>query len=1075
MIKAMIHRAAKPLLIRVALILGIGALPPAARAAGPSVEFNRDIRPILSENCFVCHGPDASHRKGKLRLDIAEAAMAPRKESGPAVVPGKPEESALIKRINEADDDERMPPRESRKALTDAQKQTLRRWIEQGAKYQQHWAFIPPARPEIPKASPATTNPIDALLIERLSREGFKFSPPADRPSLLRRVSLDLTGLPPTLKEIDAFLADSSADAYEKQVDRLLASPRYGEHMAVWWLDAARYADSNGYQNDFLRQQWRWRDWVIEAFNRNEPFDQFTIEQIGGDQLPNATLDQKIATGFHRNHRTVTEAGSISEEWRTEYVIDRVATTGQVWLGVTIGCARCHDHKFDPFTQKEFYQLAAFFNSIAEEGLVNETPGNVPPKIVTPTREQQARLGELDKAVAAAEAESKIVIASAVAAQVEWERTAVAKPSEEIGAGMAWRVPLDGSLNTIRPGQEKPAAAVWNGSPSPEWKKTSALGSAIRFAGKDGHFAEVPETPMVDGSKPFAAAAWVKLDDLKHGGTVLSRMDEGAAFRGFDLSLNEGKLTFHLIHHWQDNVLKVTSNQPLSVGRWQHVVVSYDGTRKPAGVALYIDGHKQEITVNENSLTGTTETAQPLRLGLRTRTLALLGELRDVRFYERTLRDDDIKALMFAPYLAMARAPVSGRTPEQSAALADWYQHTQHAPSAAALAKVEEARRVKRDFEAQLPTTMIMAEREKPRDTFILRRGEYDKPGEKVTHGTPAMLPPLPPGVPANRLALGRWLVAKENPLTARVIANRMWERFFGVGLVKTSDDFGSQGEPPANQALLDWLACELQQPTVTPPVAGQPAKSWDLKAFQKLLVTSAAYRQSSAATPVLLERDPENRLLASGPRFRLSAEVIRDQALAISGTLVEKLGGPSVKPYQPSGVWEELIMVGENQYKPDTGDSLHRRTLYTFVRRTAQQPSLAIFDAPSREVCVIRRGRTNTPLQALGLMNDVTYVEASRHFAERMIQNGGTTARDRLMYGFRIATARSPRPEELAVLERGLTARLAVFRQNPADAKRLLEVGDKKSAPAIDPAELAAYTTAASVILNLDEVVTHQ
>ena len=775
--------------VAVLLIGSCVPLTPGARAADPSpIDFRREILPILSDHCFLCHGPDSKTRKADLRLDVKEGALRPK---GPVIVPGKSAESELFRRISSTDPDEVMPPRKSGKALSPRQVDLLKAWIDRGATWSRHWAFEPPKRlsPPMVKEPGWARNPIDVFILHRLESEKLAHSPPTARGTLIRRVFLDLTGLPPSPRDVEAFVADNSPDAYERLVDRLLASPSYGERMAMDWLDGARYADTNGYQNDFARTMWPWRDWVIAAFNANQPFDRFTIEQIAGDLLPGATQSQRIATGFNRNNRTVTEAGSIEEEWRVENAVDRIETTATVFLGLTMGCARCHDHKYDPVSQSEFYRFFGYFNSVNEKGVYTETKGNVPPLIVLPRPEDTRRLGEFDLAISVARAY---------------------------------------------------------------------------------------------------------------------------------------------------------------------------GTKKHA-----------EALVKQ-----------------------------------------------------------------------------------------------KAEYEKTIPSVMVMEEMPKPRPMYLLKRGQYDQPDRTRTlePGTPSCLPSPPKGASRDRLGLARWLVSPENTLTARVEVNRIWQHHFGVGLVKTAENFGVQGELPSHPELLDWLATELIR------------TGWDVKAMHRLIVTSATYRQASRVSKDLVAHDPENRLLARGPRFRLSAEVVRDNALVIAGLLASRVGGPSVKPYQPAGLWEELAGgAGEGPYIQDKGPNLYRRSLYVYRKRTVPHPALATFDAPSRETCQVKRARTNTPLQALELLNDVAYVEAARALGQLMLSEGGCSPEDRIAYAFRRAMARTPTPAELAVLRRGLERYLSAYRSDPGAADHLIHHGESPASPHVDRVELAAYTATAGVILNLDETISQE
>jgi len=771
------------------------------------VDFDREVRPILADKCFTCHGFDPGKRVVGLRLDTAEGATAVLASGHRAIVPGNAERSELVKRVAA----KTMPPPGSRKQLSEKEIDILRRWVAQGAKYAKHWAYVTPTRPTPPKVKDAkwVRNPIDQFVLARLEEEGMKPSPEADRVTLIRRASLDLTGIPPTPAEVDAFVADQSPRAFEKVVDRLLASPRYGERLAWDWLDAARYADTNGYQGDRTRTMWPWRDWVIQSFNRDMPYDQFTVEQLAGDLLPNATIEQRVATGFNRNHMLNGEGGRHAEESRVDYVVDRVDTTSTVWMGLTLGCARCHDHKFDPLAQKEYYQLFAYFNNVPETGSVDRG-GNANPILSVPAPDEQAKIDELTGKIAALQAQRQ--------AAADPDKPAIQKQLDEV----------NNSLNGVR--------------------------NAIRF------------------------------------------------------------------------------------------------------------------------------------------------------------------------------------------------------------------------------TTMVMAELPPAdsRKSFVLIKGAWDKRGEQVTPGVPASLTPLPDAAPANRLGLARWLVDPAHPLTGRVTVNRYWQLLFGMGLVKTAEDFGVQGERPTHPELLDWLACWfIASPTTPAPGAETPAGAkWSVKQLVRLIVTSATYRQSSAVTPAALERDPENRLLARGSRFRLPSGALRDQALAISGLLVEKIGGPAVKPYQPPGVWEEATF-GKITYQQDHGDKLYRRTLYTFWRRIVGPTNL--FDSAARQACTVRQGRTNTPLHALTLLNDVTFVEAARVFAQRVLLNGGATPGARIETAFRMATGRKPSEREQQVLARALLRLQTQYRAAPDTAGKLLAVGESPRDEKLDSVEHAAYTGLCSLILNLDEVLTRE
>ncbi len=1017
-----------------------GALVCQGAAAGAAsveqtVEFNRDIRPILSDRCFTCHGPDSNNRKTKLRFDTEAGAKV---DLGGkfAIVPGDPAKSEMIRRITATDAAVRMPPAYSGYKLAESEIDLIRRWIEQGAKWQKHWSFLPPRRSLLPAVSDNKwpRNGIDYFVQQRLEREGLKPSPEADRPTLIRRVTLDLTGLPPAPADVDAFLADHSPNAYEKLVDRLLASPRYGERMAVRWLDAARYADTNGYQTDAERYMWRWRDWVIDAFNRNQPFDQFTVEQIAGDLLPNATLAQKIATGFNRNHRGNGEGGIIPEEYLVEYAVDRVETTATVWLGLTMGCARCHDHKYDPLQQKEFYQVLAYFNNIPDRGRYNKY-GNTPPLILAPTPAQQSELDTLEQELHAANMLFASEQTALETAQRAWEQT-LGNTTDS-----AWTVP-DGLVKRLQ--LDGGAAGRVGGAESFDGKRLVDAGNVANFGFYD----------------KFTLAAWIYPKAAT--GAIVARTLDVPEAEGYGLYLKDGKVQVNLVQRWLDDALRVETAEPLELDRWHHVLMTYDGSRSADSVQIYVNGEPRKLRVLLDELNQSFATKEPLRIGggggpgNRFR-----GLIDDVHVYNVPLSPEQAAVLAAAePVHEIACIPVEKRTAAQRNKIA-WYFLEKHAPVQIRKAwrELDDARREYEKFAESIPTVMVMQEMNPPRDVFVLNRGAYDRPGEKVGRGIPASLPPLPKGAPNNRLGFARWLVDPSNPLTARVAVNRFWQMYFGAGLVKTVEDFGLQGEWPTHPELLDWLATEFVR------------TGWDVKAMQKIIVTSATYRQSSRATQEILQKDPDNRLLARGARLRLPAETVRDQALAVSGLLVEKTGGPSVRPYQPAGLWKELS--GGQDYKPDRGEGLYRRSLYTFWKRASPPPSMMIFDSAGREACVVRQTRTNTPLQALNLMNDVTYVEASRALAQRMMREGGKTPADRVAFAFRLATARQPSPQESGVLLDSFHYHLDNYQTDREAARKLISQGESRRDETLDERELAAYTAVASLILNVDETVT--
>lgn len=1022
-------------------------------AAEPKVSFNRDIRPILSDTCFQCHGPDEKQRKAGLRLDRQEQALKPAESGVAAIVPGQPAMSELVRRITSTVAGEQMPPPDSGKQLTPRQIELFQQWIAQGAEYQGHWAFIPPQRPAPPVVKNAAwpRNDIDRFVLARLEQDGLSPSPEAAKTTLIRRVSLDLTGIPPTPQEVDAFLADTAENAYEKLVDRLLLSPRYGERMAVQWLDFARYADSNGFQIDSGRFMWPWRDWVIDAFNRNLPFDQFTIEQLAGDLLPGPTRSQLVATGFNRNHRLNGEGGLIAEEWRVETVIDRVETTGLTWLGLTLNCCRCHDHKYDPIKQREFYQLFSFFNNIQESGTLNGETRNTDPVLPVATPAQETEMARLDATVKTAEARAAEETKRLPELVAAWEpgfRELLSSQST------AW-VPL-------------------------EPKEVKSVGGATFTRQADGTYLVSGENPPNDTyqiSSPLPPGSFTgllldALPDASLPNQSLGRYANG----NFVLTRVEAEITAPSLPEPR-KARFVKAEADYSQKNWEVAfVVAGDKSKGWAVDGPTKRDPRKAIFLVEAPLTVPENATLTVRLVFETLHQHSIGRF-NLSATSLPLGTVSLSGVQAPENIKQVLAVAAEqRNDQQKAALQKFFRENADSPLKQADMALAAARRALDEYRATVPNVMVMKELDQPREAFLLVRGQYDKRGDVVAAGLPAVLPPLPAGAPMNRLGLARWLVDRSHPLTARVWVNRAWERFFGTGLVKTSENLGSQAEFPSHPDLLDWLAVEFMQPTVSPAVAGQPAQPWDIKGLQKLIVMSAAYRQSSRVTPELLERDPDNRLLARGPRFRLPAELLRDQALSASGLLVERIGGPSVRPYMPEGVWDETSVYGDlRNYQRDAGDGLHRRTLYTVWKRTAAPPTMLLFDAPSREICTVKRSRTNTPLQALSLLNEITYVEAARKLAERMLVEGGATAEQRLTLGFRLVTARPPTADELRVLADGLAADLAFFQQDAAAAANLTAFGDAKTRDGLTPTELAAFTLTANVLLNLDEAVTRE
>ncbi|MCI0743582.1 MAG: DUF1553 domain-containing protein [Gemmataceae bacterium] len=1069
-------------------LLFFAALAASGQDGNPApqeVVFNRDIRPILSDTCFHCHGPDKSKRKGDLRLDTAEGAVADRGGYA-AIVPGKPEQSALLERVTAKEKSKRMPPATSAHGpLNEKQIDVLRRWIAQGAKYQQHWSFIAPARPKLPavKNKAWTKNPIDHFVLARLEEEGLKPSPAADRITLLRRVSLDLTGLPPTPAEVDDFLADASPGAYEKVVDRLLTSPRFGERMAQRWLDAARYADTNGYQTDGDRIMWRWRDWVIDAYNANMPFDQFTIEQIAGDMLPDATLDEKIATGFNRNHRANSEGGVIPEEYAVEYVVDRVDTTATVWLGLSAGCAKCHDHKYDPVSQKEFYQLFAYFNNVPERGKAIKY-GNSPPYIKTPTNAHNVHWKLLQSQLKATSEVYAHLQPELGEAQLAWEKTLSQPIDWTLTRGLLSKFNLDNDFFIRTESEPKDGASttILNGETFQPIRLRivpGKIGNAVYFDGRQQHV-EAGDVGAFGFYDKFSMGAWIKPE--QKGGTILSRMVDSDRADGYSVAYLGGRIHVHLVKRWLDDAIRVETEAALAHERWHHVFFTYDGSRVAEGIKIYVNGEPAKLKVNLDDLNQSFNTKEPFRIGAGGGPENRFhGAIDDVRIYDHAVPADDVALIANLDNIdSIVKTPLRQRTPTQAHKLRSYFLE-QHAPEHVkyAFGKWRNAEKELADFEESIPTTMVMVEMPTPRDTHILLRGEYDKPGARVLPGIPDALPRLPAGAANNRLGFAQWLVDRSNPLTARVTVNRFWQMLFGAGIVRTVEDFGAQGDWPSHPELLDWLAVEFMDPTwdVGENCCQQGTwagvKNWDVKHILKTIVTSATYRQSSKATKELLQKDPDNRLFARGPRFRLSADVIRDQALSASGLLVERIGGPSVKPYQPLGLEKELH--GTDDAPHDQGANLYRRSLYTYWKRTVAPPALLAFDAANRETCVVRETRTNTPLQALNLMNDVTFVEAARVLAERAMKEGGVTAVDRVRLMFRLAACRPPTDKELRLLVESFNCHLDQYSVDVVAARKLVGAGDSPRDPALNAGQLAAYTALANTILNLDEVITKE
>ena len=1055
------------LALRPGPVLGAGA---ASQPFRP--EFDRDIRPILAENCYPCHGPDANKRKAKMRLDRQANAFGALPNGDVPMVPGDPARSKVIERICTKDSDDVMPPAQSGKKLTEQQIAWIRGWIRDGAVWQKHWSFVAPRRPALPEVKQRRwpRNPIDHFILARLEQENLAPSPEADRAVLLRRLSFDLTGLPPTPEQIRAWSRHS--DPVAAAADELLASPHFGERMAADWMDVARYADTHGFNNDVMRSMWRWRDWVIEAFNRNLPYDRFITEQLAGDLLPSPTLDQLIATGFNRNHGINSEGGIIDEEYRVEYVVDRVRTTSMAWLGLTMQCARCHDHKFDPISQKDFYRFFAFFNNIDETGEDGRF-ANAAPILPAPTHQQQSEMARCRAHLGTAESKMQELLqardwatvsfaglleSNLASAPLRTTNLLISMPMESVGVSSA-------ELTNLAGGKPFDVRGRLEGAPGPLGRP------ALVFDGKTE--LRSASLPKVDTARGWVLSGWVRRDGDAEA-VIFSTANFGVPpsaeqfGEGLQVRLTPaGQLDVRLAHRWPGYSIQLRSRDALPQGQWEHLVVTCDGSTLAKGLHILVNGREWFRDVLHDDLTGKIALSGPAVLAGSDQKSAprLVGALADFALAANFNSLDELSAWSRQLTLAWAlETPSNERSPSQVDGLRRAWLEQSEPEFATAAAEARAARSSLLALEREAPSTMVMRELPQVRPTFVLFRGQYDAPRERVEADVPEFILPFPKSAPRNRLGLAQWLTSAANPLPARVVVNRLWQSVFGIGIVKSSEDFGYQGEAPSHPQLLDWLAVDFVQ------------SGWNVKRLLRLMVTSATYRQDSRSSERLNELDPENRLLARGPRERLTGEMIRDQALFLSGLLHDEVGGPPVFPYQPANLYKGIVVAADypgTSYTESTGDGLYRRSLYTFWKRTVPQPTLSTFDVPSREVCIARRPKTNTPLQALAAMNDTIQLEAARKLAQRMLREGGRSPAQRLTFAFRLATARKPEPAEAQAMRALLERRLAVYRQDPAAAKAFLAVGASKCDPSLDPVELASYANLASLILNLDETIT--
>lgn len=1030
---------------------------------GGKVQYNRDVRPILSENCYQCHGPDRNHRKAGLRLDVKEDAFKKLDLGEAAIVAGDLEKSLLIARIVTADEDDHMPPEKSGKKLTAAQVETLKQWVKEGAEWQGHWSYQKierPAAPEV-KNKEWSRNEIDAFILAKLEAEGLDPSSEADKISLIRRLSFDLVGLPPSIDEVDAFLADNTKESYEKLVDRLLASPHFGERMAQHWLDLARYADTNGYHIDNHRDMWKWREWVINAFNKNKKFNDFVIEQLAGDLLPDATLDQRVATGFNRNGMHNFEGGADPNEYQTKYVVDRVATTANVFLGSTLACAECHDHKYDPFSAQDFYKFYAFFNNIPEEGLDGNTD-DPKPFIRLPSEEQGARLVELLAKIPEAEKQVAARTSEVNKAQENWEKELAAKTNDfpEV-TGILALYAFDDTIDASVLGRSQ-KVSNYKGTSSQPVYAPALTGKSLRLEG-NGSYVDGANTGDFERNEAFSVSVWVKYEEK--GGVIVSKMDDKGAFQGWDFGIADNKVWVHLINAWSTNALKVTSKEMIPANAWAHLLMSYDGSSKAAGVKVYLNGKALTLDVNNDTLTGSINTSQSFVVGRRPNGNPYKGWIDDLRLYTRALSEVEAASLTTRPIQLLAAAGRDKQSEDQKKLLQAHYRENFGQPLRNAEGRLNKLKGSRDQLYKEMPQTMVMEEMANPRETHVLVRGDWRSKGERVYPGVPAALGSSASAVAAtNRLGLAKWLVAEDQPLMPRVAVNRFWQMYFGTGLVKSANDFGSQGEWPTHPELLDWLAADFMS-------------HWDLKRTLKQMVMSATYRQTSAIRPELLQRDAYNRLLARGPRFRLDAEMIRDNALSISGLLNDQIGGKSVYPYQPPGLWEAIGFgdsFSSQSYKQSHGSDLYRRGLYTYWKRSLHYPTFASFDAPNREICTATRARTTTPLQSLTLLNDPTYVEAARVLGQRVMTNcKDRPLADQLTYAVRLTLGRKPTKDEITILERLYHDQYETYKTKPEAAKELIAVGESKKPEGLDEIQLAAWTALSNVLLNLDETIT--
>jgi mono/diheme cytochrome c family protein len=1039
--------------------------------AAEAISYNRDIRPILAENCFSCHGPDPGGRKAGLRLDTEAGLFERRKEDPAPVLRGKPEESELYKRLITKDQDEVMPPPDSHKALKPGEIALLKRWIESGAPWQKHWAFIPPEKAPLPAVGNAAwvKNPIDQFVLAKLETRGLSPAPEADARRLFRRVHLDLTGLPPTPEDVDAFVAEFQFDAdgtLSQWVDRLMQSKAWGEHRARYWLDAARYGDTHGLHIDNYREMWPFRDWVIRAFNANKLFSEFTVEQIAGDLLPQPTENQLIATGFQRCNITTAEGGTIAEENLANYAADRVQTMGWVYLGLTTNCSQCHDHKFDPFTTRDYYSMAAFFRNTTQGHSDRNTKDGGGPVITIPSEADRPRWKALPGLIGEVRSQRDARRSAVREAYAQWLGAATratleaALPAKDLQA----RIPLnEGSGNTGKVVAPAEAPEYQSGGEL-KWVNDGKLGPAP-LLGKDTAIT-AGDLGDFEKNQSFSFGLWVKTPAAEVNGMLLGRSNTAEGQKGYELSVNGKAISVTLTSTASTDAIRATSGKVVKPGVWQHVFVTYDGSAKSSGLRVYVDGKLDTSRPDTRALSkdASIRTKVPLRIGGRLNRPGLEEvAVQEVRMYGRKLSDREVKDLADGPALVAGLEAGEKRSKAQGDALFEHYLAHEDSAYRELDGKLVALEAERDQIKARSPLTHIQEEvKDKMPMANILMRGQYNKVGEAVEAVPPAALHPLPEGAPKNRLGLAQWLVDKANPLTPRVTVNRFWQEVFGQGIVRTPEDFGIMGAAPSHGELLDWLAADFRD------------NGGDVRRLFKLMVTSATYRQSAAVTPEKLEKDRDNALLSRGPRFRMDGEMVRDYALAASGLLSSKMYGPSVKPYQPENIWDVVgLPNGDTRnYVQDKGENLYRRTVYNFWKRMAPPPNMDLFNAPSRDASCVRRERTNTPLQALVTLNDPQFVEAARVLAEKALVQAGGDAAKAVDYLVGRVLGRAPNEKERSVLMAASKDFSAHYGKSPEEAKALIGVGESKPTATIDAPVLAAWTMVSNQVLNLDEAL---